>query len=62
MGDLVNLNRVRKRVARERSAQQADTNRMRSGRSKTERLLERERAERIASVLDQHRLDEGVAQ
>ncbi|MGB3274517.1 MAG: DUF4169 family protein [Xanthobacteraceae bacterium] len=62
MGDLVNLNRVRKRVARERSAQQADANRMRSGRSKTERLLERERAERIASVLDQHRLDEGVAQ
>jgi len=60
MGDLVNLNRVRKRIAREQSAQQADANRMRSGRSKTERLLERERTERAATMLDQHRLDEGV--
>jgi hypothetical protein len=62
MGELVNLNRERKRRTRECSAQQADANRMRFGRSKTERLLERERAERTAAALDQHRLDEGVAQ
>jgi hypothetical protein len=34
---------------------------MRFGRSKTERLLERQRAERTAAILDQHRIDEGVA-
>ena len=57
MGDLVNLNRARKQAARERSAQQADANRVRYGRSKGERLLERQRHERAAEKLDQHRLD-----
>lgn len=62
MGDLVNLNRVRKQAARERAAQQADANRLHFGRSKTEHALERQRADRAAAALDQHRLDHEVPQ
>lgn len=62
MGDLVSLNRVRKQAARERSAQQAEANRIRFGRTKAERLVERARAEHSAMLLDQHRLDHEVPQ
>lgn len=57
MGDLVNLNRHRKRVAREQSAKQADENRARFGRNKSERAIEDDRARRAEALLDQHRID-----
>ena len=57
MGDLVNLKRFRKRVEREQSAKQADANRTRFGRTKSERVLEDKRASRENNLLDQHRID-----
>ena len=61
VGDVVNLNRFRKRVEKEQSAQQADANRAKFGRSKSERVSEQKRKERAADTLDQHRLDGGEA-
>ncbi|HEV7879006.1 DUF4169 family protein [Bradyrhizobium sp.] len=57
MGDLVNLKRFKKRVARDQSAQQAEANRARFGRTKSERALHGQRASRANDVLDQHRID-----
>ena len=57
MGDVVNLKRFKKRAARDQSAKQADLNRARCGRSKSERALDRQRAARANDVLDQHRID-----
>ena len=57
MGDVVNLKRFRKRAERQASAQQADTNRTRFGRTKTERALDQQRANRSKDLLDQHRID-----
>jgi len=57
MGDLVNLKRVRKRVEREQSAKQADANRARFGRTKSERVLDEKRSGRADDLLDQHRID-----
>jgi len=57
MGDLVNLKRFRKRVEKEQSAKQADANRKRFGRTKSERVLEEGRSKRANDVLDQHRID-----
>jgi hypothetical protein len=59
MGDLVNLNRFRKRAGKEQSARQADANRAKFGRSKSERRLEQQRSERAGDLLDQHHLDDG---
>ena len=61
MGDVVNLNRIRKRAVKEKSAQQADANRAKFGRSKSERVQEQKRSGRAADLLDQHRLDGGDA-
>ena len=61
MGDVVNLNRIRKRAEKEKSAQQADANRAKFGRSKSERASEQKRSDRAADLLDQHRLDGGEA-
>jgi hypothetical protein len=61
MGDVVNLNRIRKRAVKEKSAQQADANRTKFGRSKSERMQEQKRSDRAADLLDQHRLDGGEA-
>ena len=61
MGDVVNLNRIRKRAVKEKSAQQADANRAKFGRSKSERVQEQKRSDRAADLLDQHRLDGGEA-
>jgi uncharacterized protein DUF4169 len=61
MGDLVNLNRLRKRAAKESATKQADANRARFGRSKSERASERQQRERAKALLDQHRLDDGEA-
>jgi hypothetical protein len=57
MGDLINLKRFRKRVEREQSAKQADANRTRFGRTKSERVLDDKRVSRANNLLDQHRID-----
>jgi hypothetical protein len=61
MGDVVNLKRVKKRNEREQSAKQADANRARYGRTKSERALDENRKDRASQVLDQHRIDDGDA-
>jgi hypothetical protein len=57
MGDVVNLKRFKKRLEREQSAKQADTNRARFGRTKAERTLDEQRKTRASDLLDQHRID-----
>ena len=57
MGDVVNLKRFKKRAEREQSAKQAETNRARFGRTKSERVLDERRTTRANDVLDQHRID-----
>ncbi len=57
MGELVNLKRFKKRSEREQAAKQADANRTRFGRTKSERAREELRANRINDFLDQHRID-----
>ena len=61
MGDIVNLNRFKKRVTRAQSAKQADVNRARFGRTQSERVSDELRAERASDLLDQHRIDGGDA-
>jgi hypothetical protein len=61
MGDVVNLKRFRKRSEREQAAKQAETNRARFGRTKSERAADATRAERASELLDQHRIDGGDA-
>ena len=61
MGDLVNLKRFKKRSEKEQSARQADVNRAKFGRSKSERASEQKRGDRATDLLDQHRLDGGDA-
>jgi len=57
MGDVVNLKRFKKRTEREQSAKQADANRARFGRTKSERAMEQQRSKRTDDLLDQHRID-----
>ena len=57
MGDVVNLKRFKKRAERHRSEQQADANRTRFGRTKSERMVDELRINRANEVLDQHRID-----
>ena len=57
MGDLVNLKRFKKRAEREQSARKADSNRTRFGRTKSERVVDQQRAKRASDLLDQHRID-----
>jgi len=57
MGDVVNLKRFKKRAGREQSAKQADANRARFGRTKSERVLDERRSGRADDLLDQHRID-----
>jgi hypothetical protein len=57
MGDLVNLKRFKKRIARDQSAKQAEAHRARFGRTKSARTLDQQRASRANDVLDRHRLD-----
>jgi hypothetical protein len=61
MGEIVNLKRFRKRIEREQAAEQADANRTRFGRAKSERKLDEKRNARAAELLDQHKLDGGDA-
>lgn len=57
MGDLVNLNRFKKRAVREEASRQAELNRARSGRTKPERNLQEQRTARANTMLDQHKID-----
>lgn len=57
MGNVINLNRFRKRVDRQASAKQADANRAKFGRTKAERSAEEKRADQAKELLDQHRID-----
>ncbi len=57
MGEVVNLKRFKKRVEREQSTKQADANRARFGRTKSERVLDERRTDRANDMLDQHRID-----
>jgi hypothetical protein len=57
MGDVINLKRFKKRTEREQSAKQAEANRARFGRTKSERVLEERRTKRANDLLDQHRID-----
>jgi hypothetical protein len=61
MGDVVNLKRFKKRNEREQSAKQADANRARFGRTKSERALDEQRKDQASHLLDQHRIDDGDA-
>ena len=57
MGDVVDLKRFKKRTERHQSEQQAEANRTRFGRTKSERILDEQRADRANKLLDQHRID-----
>ena len=57
MGEVVNLKRFRKRAEREQSSKQADANRTRFGRTKSERNIEKQGGKRASDLLDQHRID-----
>jgi hypothetical protein len=61
MGEIVNLKRFRKRNERGQAAKEAEANRARFGRTKSERAAEKTRAERAGELLDQHRIDGGDA-
>ena len=61
MGDLVNLNRFKKRTEREQAARDAEANRARFGRTKADRALDERRTDRARDLLDQHKLDDGGA-
>ncbi|WP_213769658.1 DUF4169 family protein [Bradyrhizobium sp. dw_78] len=57
MGDVVNLKRFKKRSEREQTAKQAETNRMRFGRTKSERARDEQHASRASDFLDRHHID-----
>jgi hypothetical protein len=57
MGDIVNLNRFRKRTERRQSEKQAEANRTRFGRTKSDRAIDEQRTNRANDLLDQHRID-----
>ena len=57
MGDLVNLKRFKKRIAKDQSAKQAEANRARFGRTRSGRTLDEQRARRANELLDRHRID-----
>jgi hypothetical protein len=57
MGDVVNLKRFRKRATKEQSDRQAEANRARFGRSKSERVADAQRSDRANLLLDAHRID-----
>ena len=59
MGDVINLKRFKKRSEREQAAKQAEANRARFGRTKSERALDELRISRAGDLLDQHRIESG---
>ncbi len=57
MGEIVSLNRARKRAAREQADTQARANRARFGRSKAERKIEEAGKRRSEAAMEQHRIE-----
>ena len=58
MGDIVNLKRFKKRVAREEANRDAQAQRVRFGRTKSERQQDQEQNRKLNSALDHHRIGE----
>ena len=58
MSEIVNLNRTRKTRDREDRQNIANTNAVKFGRSKAERISEAVRSDQARRMLDQHKLDE----
>jgi hypothetical protein len=58
MGDVVNLNRFKKRAARDQAAKEAHHRRARFGRTKAERQQQKQETQKLKSVLDHHRIGE----
>jgi len=58
MGKVSNLNKFRKRKAREDAATQATENRVRFGRTKEQRQRDDAQSERMKHRLDQHRREQ----
>jgi regulator of protease activity HflC (stomatin/prohibitin superfamily) len=56
MAEIVNLRRVRKQRARQDAEDQAQQNRVAFGRTKAERTLTEAEREKVARVLDGHRM------
>jgi hypothetical protein len=52
MGDVINLNQVRKARERQEKARQAETNRVRYGRNKGEKLRDGAEADKLRRELD----------
>ena len=59
MGDVVNLNKVRKARRRAEARTDAATNRAKFGRTAAEKAVEKARAEQLGHGLDQARRDAG---
>jgi uncharacterized protein DUF4169 len=59
MGELVNINKVRKQVATRRAAARAAENRLIHGRSKAEKVRQEGRAAKAQRDLDGHRIEPG---
>ncbi len=59
MGDVINLRQFKKRSEREQAAKQADANRARFGRTKSERARDEQSTSRANDLLDRHRIEDG---
>lgn len=58
MAELVNLNRVRKAKKREEEARQAETNRVRFGRTKAEKTRDQAEVTKLVADLDGKKVEE----
>jgi len=58
MGEVVNLKRYKKRIARDQAAENAQEKRTRYGRTKSQRQQEQEQKRMLDTTLDGHRLGE----
>lgn len=61
MGEVVNLQKVRKQAKKRDDAERATANRLVHGRSKAERTLQEKRSDKLNRQLDAHRIDPGDA-
>jgi hypothetical protein len=58
MGDIINLKRFKKKIARDRAADDANARRARFGRTKADRKQQDEQSRKLNSALDHHRIGE----
>jgi Domain of unknown function (DUF4169) len=57
MGDIINLKSVRKQRARDAKAQEADANRLKFGRRKTQKERDERNAAQAEKTLDGHKIE-----